>query len=87
MFFYHRTKIHTRTYVHCIVFTCPQARYSMVYAQHLRERGNQFMKVQFLYDPGTGNGRVPPRSDDRGYLSVHLRRNDYVHARSGKDCT
>ncbi len=58
----------------------------MVYAQHLRQKGSQFMKSHFSYDSdsGVGNGRVPPQSGGEGYLSVHLRRNDYVRARSGR---
>ena len=32
------------------------------------------------YDPGEGNGRQHPNGEGGNYISVHLRRNDYVHA-------
>ena len=57
----------------------------MVYAQRLREKGNQFMRTQLNYDPGLGNGRVSPKDGGGGYLSVHLRRGDYIYARPGED--
>ncbi len=51
------------------------------------------MKTQLNYDPGLGNGRVSPKDGGGGYLSVHLRRGDYIYARPGgalqyqKHCT
>ena len=49
------------------------ARASMVYAEHLRAIGNEFMREHLLFSP---------RSEETGgYLSVHLRRADYLYAR------
>ena len=60
-----------------------QARYSMVYAHELRETGNQFMRSQLNYDPGNGNGREVPRKGGGDFLSIHVRRRDYIRARPG----
>ena len=59
-----------------------QARHSMVFSQHLREEGNRFMRETLHYDPGEGNGRQRPRGGGGRFLSVHLRRRDYVHSHS-----
>ena len=49
------------------------ARASMVYAEHLRAIGNEFMREHLSFSPET---------DATGdYLSVHLRRADYLYAR------
>ena len=53
----------------------------MVYAKHLREAGNEFMRSSLDYDPGLGNGRSRPRDGGGAYLAVHLRREDYKKAR------
>lgn len=81
----------------------------MVYAEHLREAGNSFMKevrVQTCgwtviiiynvffsdycyvqgdlnYDPGSGRGRSQPNNGGGEFISVHLRRADYIQARPG----
>ncbi len=60
-------------------------RYSIAYDDHLRERGNQFMKSQLFYGPRLGNGRVLLQGAGGEYLSVHLRRGDYVYTQSGED--
>ena len=61
-----------------------KARISMVYAKHLREAGNHFMKTQLNYDPGNGNGRQAPRNGGGDFMSVHLRRRDYTYAHAGE---
>ena len=58
----------------------PQARKSMVYAEHLREEGNRFMKDKFNYSPDSGKGRQK-LSTPGPFLAVHLRRGDYHYAR------
>ena len=52
----------------------------MVYSQQLRQFGNDFMKEHLGYDPGTGKGRSPPLGGGGDYISVHLRRADYLRA-------
>ena len=52
-----------------------QSRYSMVYAAHLREAGNQFMRETLQYQPDEeGVGREPAKNGGGEYISVHLRR-------------
>ena len=51
------------------------SRYSMVYAAHLREAGNQFMREKLGYTPiEGGRGREPARDGGGDYIAVHLRR-------------
>lgn len=52
----------------------------MVYSQRLRVEGNRFMRETLHYDPGEGNGRQSPKNGGGRYLSVHLRRKDYLGA-------
>lgn len=52
----------------------------MVYAQHLRDEGNQFVKEKFDYSPDSGKGRQK-LSIPGPFLAVHLRRADYHYAR------
>ncbi len=54
-----------------------QARASMVYAEHLREVGDHFMRTSLGYE-GKGGG-----AGGGNYLAVHLRRQDYAYARPG----
>ena len=51
------------------------ARASMVYAEHLRAIANQFMQKHMSFSPET---ETEVTAD---YLSVHLRRGDYLYAR------
>lgn len=53
----------------------------MVYAKHLRDAGTEFMKSSLGYDPGPGDGRVWPSGGGGAFMAVHLRREDYKHAR------
>ena len=53
----------------------------MVYADHLREEGNKFMSANFHYTPKSGHGREGVAGGGGNYLSVHLRRGDYLYAR------
>ena len=51
------------------------ARYSMVYAAHLREAGSQFMREKLSYTPTEGGrGREPARDGGGDYIAMHLRR-------------
>ena len=54
-------------------------RYSMVYAAHLREAGNAFMRETLNYR-GTegGTGREPAAGGGGNYIAVHLRRYVYM---------
>ena len=70
---------------------CPgvQARASMVYADHLRKAGDNFMGNGFMQSSlsYTERGSVAGKRGDGSvgnYLAVHLRRQDYVSARPGK---
>lgn len=52
-----------------------QSRYSMVYAAHLRQTGDEFMKTVLHYRPEDGGrGRDPARDGGGDYIAVHLRR-------------
>jgi peptide-O-fucosyltransferase len=58
-----------------------QSRYSMVYAKHLREAGNRFMSETLDYRPNEGGvGRQPAKDGGGKYISIHLRRQDYLYA-------
>ena len=47
----------------------------MVYAAHLREAGNQFMREKLNYSPTEGGrGREPAKDGGGDYIAVHLRR-------------
>ena len=51
------------------------ARYSMVYATHLQEAGNKFMRETLGYHPNEGGmGRELAKEGGGKYISVHLRR-------------
>ena len=52
----------------------------MVYAEHLRDEGNRFMKGKLDYSPDSGKGRQK-LSTPGPFLAVHLRRADYHYAR------
>lgn len=54
-----------------------------MYAQPLREVGTKFMKTALDYDPGDGNGRKGPRNGGGEFISIHLRRQDYLRTRKG----
>ena len=55
-----------------------------MYAKHLRDAGNKFMRSSLGYDPGTNNGRQRRENVGGDYLAVHLRREDYKRARPGE---
>ena len=55
----------------------------MVYAEHLREIGYKVMEDHLNYKTERGKGRTPLLDGGGPYLSVHLRRGDYVYARAG----
>ena len=56
----------------------------MVYAHHLREEGNRFMRTTLGYDPSDGDGREEAEGGGGDYISVHLRRRDFLYSRLGE---
>ena len=46
----------------------------MVYAHHLREAGDRFMRDRLAYSHETGDGRNPLTNGGGNYLALHMRR-------------
>lgn len=61
----------------------------MVYADHLKQVGNSFMRSSLGYDVEGGGARDEVEEggagDEKGgdYIAVHLRRQDYTISRPG----
>ena len=52
----------------------------MVYADHLRSEGYDYMANQLNYKPERGKGRTPLLDGGGSFLAVHMRRRDYLYA-------